>query len=1002
MKNLKSSRQVGREKELFLIESFTRLDFNKTSLSKASRRQLAEIARIVSRSDGAGRMALRSFILQNVFDLNWGTYIPIAKDVYLKGKLPDISRSLAGVEPSPVLMPFPAALFTNALVIPPGYGGAGFHPDEAPRPLERATNIGFLVVTIEFDCRRPEQLEENLTWTRSANGDGDFSGSPFAELDREFRRVKEYRGFSIVFSGNKSIHFHFVFSTEHLLSVPCRVVAGERLQDFRRASAVLHNAHNRYWDHVHEGFLRILNPSMPADPKLRSLTQWRRAPWGIRLLEEDSVLGFPRGTRVPQLVIREKLLQRAPKGNDGFLVPESFSSAHPVGKSRGHRSVGTVVEYDEPSMVDLLEEVCASEWGEWPKPAGVSVQNGEWLFRFRNHEKDRNPSTIALGDHRRLQLNGQHGFEQRQFYLPDQMSAQELGNHLAERLGWPPLAENPRPQRPAPLPNTRIQPPGFQDFSRPCRVVLQGAAVADRDFAKRVYRDVLRREMVQSSDLGMVSIVTSVEGIGKTTTGLPILANEALEDALAHNDGVERFSGFAFRSRNQANEKAQEFGRTHRVRVIKTFWEHYTDASLAEGQVPIARDEFDDANPSDILLRVRCSQPDVFARLERVRADLWTDPARFDGGCTLLCLTHRAAQLWPSGVLTRAWHHPNFDPLGTSEHHAALPNRFRLNRIVFDDCEADDFVHILPEPTFEFLSRQQARRRDWRNIPRPKRLEVHGSLHDGIPRRQMPDFDSFDELMRLDLNVLEPIQVDFDAIPFGYDNSKTGIYRQRNGDKYYLGPKPWLTDNRAEFTFLTTESLVESVIQGAFQKIWATGRPGRRLLTKFALDQVPPIYPVKIPVQFDRRAAADRPDGNRISALAAELVADNENGLVIADGVDGVERVVTFQKMKGQNGFASRDISIILTCLNPEKFAELNVIGQWLGMKDVIGRYYDDQLNQAVGRNRGFRHCDQRPTATRVITSSRLWQQVLRRRQYGYCRTQLYIGSLENPDAQSD
>src|SRR4029077_11710692 len=181
-----------------------------------------------------------------------------------------------------------------------------------------------------------------------------------------------------------------------------------------------------------------------------------RAPWGIRVLEEDSVLGFPRGTRVPQLVIREKLLQRAPKGNDGFLVPESFSSADPVrmNRPRSH-DTDNIVEFDEPSLVDLFEEICFAEWGERPKPVGVSIQDGEWLFRFRNHEDDRNPSTIALGDHRRLQLNGQHGFGQRQFFLPDRMSAQELGNHLAERLGWPPLAENPRPQRPAPLPNTR-------------------------------------------------------------------------------------------------------------------------------------------------------------------------------------------------------------------------------------------------------------------------------------------------------------------------------------------------------------------------------------------------------------------------------------------------------------------------------------------------------------------------------------------------------------------
>jgi hypothetical protein len=103
--------------------------------------------------------------------------------------------------------------------------------------------------------------------------------------------------------------------------------------------------------------------------------------------------------------------------------------------------------------------------------------------------------------------------------------------------------------------------------------------------------------------------------------------------------------------------------------------------------------------------------------------------------------------------------------------------------------------------------------------------------------------------------------------------------------------------------------------------------------------------------------------------------------------------VLTFQGMKGQNGFADKDISIILTCLNPEKFAELNVIGQWLDIPDVIDRHYDDQLNQAVGRNRGFRLSDKRSTTTQVTTSPRLWQQVLRNRQHRPRRVQLYIAA---------
>ena len=79
--------------------------------------------------------------------------------------------------------------------------------------------------------------------------------------------------------------------------------------------------------------------------------------------------------------------------------------------------------------------------------------------------------------------------------------------------------------------------------------------------------------------------------------------------------------------------------------------------------------------------------------------------------------------------------------------------------------------------------------------------------------------------MRLDLSTLELIEVDFDAIPFGYDNTASGIYRQRHGDKYYIGPKPWLTENPAEFTFLTTKSLVAGVIPGAFPKLRPAADP---------------------------------------------------------------------------------------------------------------------------------------------------------------------------------
>ena len=91
-------RLVGEKRRvLFLTLSFPDIDFNKASLSRSARRQLAEIVRTISRPYGAGRIGLRNLILRNVFDLNRGTYVPLARDFYLKGKLPHVSRTLVGL-----------------------------------------------------------------------------------------------------------------------------------------------------------------------------------------------------------------------------------------------------------------------------------------------------------------------------------------------------------------------------------------------------------------------------------------------------------------------------------------------------------------------------------------------------------------------------------------------------------------------------------------------------------------------------------------------------------------------------------------------------------------------------------------------------------------------------------------------------------------------------------------------------------------------------------------
>jgi len=125
-----------------------------------------------------------------------------------------------------------------------------------------------------------------------------------------------------------------------------------------------------------------------------------------------------------------------------------------------------------------------------------------------------------------------------------------------------------------------------------------------------------------------------------------------------------------------------------------------------------------------------------------------------------------------------------------------------------------------------------------------------------------------------------------------------------------------------------------------------------------------------------------------VSALAKEILAANENAIVISDGAKGIENVLNFQAAKGRNGLEDKSVYVIVTNLAPPKYAELNVLGQWLGLTDVIDLHYQDQINQAVGRNRGFRDTGGK-TETVLFSSPRLWERVLKKFQSGALRTLL-------------
>src|SRR5580704_4687016 len=169
-------------------------NFFRIPLSLPAQKQLAGLYK-----HGASRRTqLLELILKHAHHPEHGAFLPVSH----AAKAKDVSeaRNIEYAITNP-LQPFRCRYFSNALIVTDAFTG------NPPSPSGCATNIGFLVATVELDSDDREVFEATLAWTRGTNGD--FSNSLFASLDGHLLKYKDYRGYSIVFSGNKSLHFHF-------------------------------------------------------------------------------------------------------------------------------------------------------------------------------------------------------------------------------------------------------------------------------------------------------------------------------------------------------------------------------------------------------------------------------------------------------------------------------------------------------------------------------------------------------------------------------------------------------------------------------------------------------------------------------------------------------------------------------------------------------------------------------------------------------------------------
>jgi hypothetical protein len=290
-------------------------------------------------------MGLINILLGAHKNAEHGWYIPLSTTNKLPGKLTEFGKVPPSVNPAQGTK---LVYFGNPLLLPDHQ----FCGDQFSPPKLRVTNAGILCITLEFDPDSVEQFEETLHWT-GAKG-------KFGSVEKALRQYSDYRGYSIVFSGSRSLHFHFLFDTKHLRAVPFNASPAVRWENRLVHAGIMENAYQLYWYRIVEIFAECLSPSFGTDKSLKWVTQWRRFPWGHRTHEKTSKLfQLAKGTIVPQLVISEHLLQRAPNGSKPPLLPEHFDGSDPKSLGQKHTKGKAPVPILSASIDGLIEELQA-------------------------------------------------------------------------------------------------------------------------------------------------------------------------------------------------------------------------------------------------------------------------------------------------------------------------------------------------------------------------------------------------------------------------------------------------------------------------------------------------------------------------------------------------------------------------------------------------------------------------------------------------------------------
>ena len=838
--------------------------------------------------------------------------------------------------------------------------------DAFEMPSERCVFGAITVLTIEFDPPKdwstPERLivlEEQLDWLRRSGNER--HSQKVQKIIRWAKRFADFRGLCVVYSGDKSLHFHFAFDTSAL----CETHPSLR-DHLRPAYAAAH-------DKLVEAFEELLPLNgLEPDTGMRQPEQFRRLPNGMRLVKDSKrhLFGVPSGRRINQSVLYEEVLAQAPKGSKTFLFDEiKVNQAREVTASqrRSKRSregfISSWVNDEEQAYcLDGVDKLFRQLVGhdEYPRVSHFETSGQGLVLKLFANADDANPGGVLFaGSNRPIFAGGKTPKQNPSIGLPLQHHIKQL------RREWRKL-------------NPNVGSDTTDDINT-VHVLRADLNASDVVTSRSKFEHALRGATADNA----VVMVKGPAGFGKTTAMMRVLPD--LVTATKHNLIKAResapiyeldlikgaVSAVATSGYEQAVDKCNQFNQMHQScaaigLVFKSFDRLYCaalEAVFGEGwqREKVFADMAARGRSSSVLGAIRMRQPKVWEQMVQLHQEMLQPLRTAPAGCAVvLFMVHDVLHQWTEGGLSRLLSHPNFFQTDVSELWR-LEEQTKLIVAVQDEIALKHLIRLKDLRHVEWCERLFA---DKPSIWNDKHIHL-GDAHEHWEKHCGKSLGSvsFDEVL-----IIKRTGISSESIagvgalePYGqsHDGKTWEMYAPSQQMNFAFQKRSWWRGLAHHTVILTAETLPVTLFE-----ISERDQPCTTILS--LSEGLHPDGVVELHVVGNMSSDTNAQIANQIREHEADL-----DLFVIANKCAALERSTPHVSAKGVNHLADENILQLINWVSRTEYAKLQAVNMVFGMKSAIRLHHIDQFNQTVGRNLGYRYVGKRHI---VYVPSALWR----------------------------